>query len=139
MPDRPQSTPAPVAVPPVIDPPRFEDFPAFRETFLGIFTEPDHNAALRGVGALLFEMALEYRGYWPDQPEGSIRSELRAAVADLRFVQGHLASIGNPEMTSPNTPQEEHHAGVSARLAVGVAGIADALETELGPWRGEVA
>ncbi len=137
MPDRPQSTPAPVAVPPVIDPARFEDFPAFRESFLAVFTTPEHNAALREVGNIVFEMALEFRGYWPDQPEGAIRSELRAAVADLRFVQGHLASLGNPEMTSPNTPQEESHTSVSARLAVAVGDIADTLESELGPWRGE--
>ena len=129
------TTPA-VAVPPVVDPARFEDFPAFRETFLGIFTEPEHNAALRTVAMLLFEMALEFRVYWPDQPEGALRSELRAAIADLRFVQGHLASMG--EHGGPNTPQEEHHAAVSARLAVAVAGIADDLESELGPWRGEV-
>jgi hypothetical protein len=135
MPDRPESTPAPAAIPPVIDPARFEDFPAFRETFLGIFTDPAHNAALRGVGGLLFEIALEYRGYWPDQSEGIIRTELRALVADLRAIQGHLASLG--EAASPNTPQEGHHMSVAVRLAVDVRGIADTLESELGPWRGE--
>ncbi len=127
MPDHPESTPGPVAIPPVIDPAQFEDFPAFRETFLGIFTDPDHNAALREIGSMVFEMALEYRGYWPDQPEGSLRSELRALVADLRFVQGHLTSLG--EHGGPNTPQEAHHLRVSAGLAEDVASIADALET----------
>jgi hypothetical protein len=29
---------------------------------------------------MVFDMALEYRTYWPDQPEGVIRSELRAPV-----------------------------------------------------------
>jgi hypothetical protein len=135
MPDRQKSTSGPVAIPPVIDPARFEDFPAFRETFLGIFTDPEHNAALRTVAMLLFEMALEFRVYWPDQPEGAIRSELRAVVADLRFVQGQLASLG--EHGGPNTPQEAHHLRVSAGLAEDVAGIASALESELGPWRGE--
>ncbi len=135
MRDRSGFTPGPN--PPAVSPARFEDFPAFRETFLAVFTDPTYNAALREVGNMVFEMALEYRGYWPDQMEGHIRSELRAAVADLRFVQGHLASLGNPEMTSPNTPQEERHASVSARLAVAIADIADTLESELGPWRGE--
>ena len=135
MPDRPESTPAPVAIPPVIDPARFEDFPAFRETFLGIFTDPAHNAALREVGGLLFEMALEYRGYWPDQSEGIIRTELRALVADLRAIQGHLASLG--EAASPSTPQEGHHMSVAVRLALDVRATADTLESELGPWRGE--
>jgi hypothetical protein len=139
MPSLPDGTPPeiPPAVPPIIDPARFEDFPAFRETFLLVFTEPEHNAALRVVGNLLFEMALEFRRYWPDQPEGSLRSELRAAVADLRFIQGHLASLGDEEVTSPATPVEEHHARVAARLALTVREVADALEVELGPWRGE--
>jgi hypothetical protein len=132
MPDRPEPTPA---IPPVIDPARFEDFPAFRETFLGIFTDPAHNSALRGVGGLLFEMALEYRGYWPDQSERIIRTELRALVADLRAIQGHLTSLG--EAASPNTPQEGHHMSVAVRRAVDVRKAADALESELGPWRGE--
>ncbi len=134
----PESTkPDPAAIPPIVDPARFEDFPAFRETFLAIFTTPEHNAALREVGDMVWEMALEFRGYWPDQPEGSIRTELRALVSDLRVVQGHLASLGNPEMTSPNTPQERHHVRVAARLAVNVGNAADTLESELGTWRGE--
>jgi hypothetical protein len=123
--------------PPVVNPADFEDFAIFRETFLAVFTEPEHNRCLREVGNLIFDMALEYRGYWPDQPEGHIRSELRALVADLRVAQGHLASLGNPEMTSPNTPQEGHHVSVAARLAEDVGVAADALELELGPWRGE--
>jgi hypothetical protein len=139
MPDRPESTPDPAAVPPVIDPARFEDFPAFRETFLGIFTTSEHNTALREIGNMIFEMVLEYRDYWPDQPEGWLRSDLRALIADLRVVQGHLASIGDPDMTSPNTPQEEHHAAVAGRVAEDLRAAADALELELGPWRGEAA
>lgn len=135
MRDRPQSTPGPN--PPTVEPARFEDFPVFRETFLEIFTDPTYNAALREVGNMVFEMALEYRGYWPDQPEGFIRSDLRALVADLRVIQGHLASIGNPEMTSPNTKHEEHHAAVAGRLAEDVRHVADTLELELGPWQGK--
>ena len=134
MPDRDQSIPPPVAIPPVIDPSRFEDFPAFRETFLAIFTTPEHNAALRTFGDILFELVLEFRGYWPDQPEGSMRAELRALVGDLRVIQGHLASVAE---SNPSTPQERHHARVAVRLAGDVGGIADALESELGTWRGE--
>lgn len=127
MPDRQQST----GPTPTVNPARFEDFPAFRETFLAVFTDPGYNAALRGVGNLLFEMALEYRGYWPDEPEGVIRSELRALVADLRVIQGHLASLSDPENASPNTDQEERHLAVAARLAEDVRHAADTLELEL--------
>ncbi len=131
------SPPPAVAIPPIIDPDHFEDFPAFRESFLVLFTEPEHNAALRTIGALVFEMALEYRRYWPDQPEGSLRSELRAAVGDLRHAQGNLSLLGNEEHASALTPLEIHHARVAARVADKVRDAADALEAELGTWRGE--
>ena len=134
MPDQSNATPPAAAIPPVIVPDRFEDFPAFRESFLAIVTDPEYNRALRTFGDMLFELALEFRGYWPDQPEGHLRTELRALVADLRVIQGHLVSLTE---SSASNPQEGHHMKVAARLSVEVGGIADALETELGAWRGE--
>jgi hypothetical protein len=131
MRDRSGSIPGPN--PPAVSPARFEDFPAFRETFLGVFTDPTYNAALRQVGNLIFEMALEYRGQWPNQPEGVIRSELRALVADLRVIQGHLDSLADPGNASPNTDQEERHLAVAGRIAEDVRHAADTLELELGP------
>jgi hypothetical protein len=119
--------------PPVVSPARFEDFPAFRETFLAVFTDPTYNAALREVGNLIFEMALEYRGQWPDQPEGVLRSELRALMADLRVIQGHLASLADPGNASPNTAEEQSHLAVAGRIAEDVRHAADTLELELGP------
>lgn len=134
MRDRSRSIPG--TNPPAVSPARFEDFPAFRETFLGVFTDPTYNAALREVGNLIFEMALEYRGQWPDQPEGVIRSELHALVADLRVIQGHLESLADPGNASPNTAQEERHLAVAGRVAEDVRHAADTLELELGPGAG---
>ena len=119
--------------PPAVSPARFEDFPAFRETFLSVFTDPTYNAALREVGNLIFEMALEYRGQWPDQPGGVIRSELRALMADLRVIQGHLESLADPGNASPNTALEERHLAMAGRIAEDVQHAADTLELELGP------
>lgn len=130
MPDHPQST---GPTPPTVNPARFEEFPAFRETFLQIFTDPTYNAALREVGNMVFDMALEYREYWPDQPEGIIRSELRALVADLRVIQGHLDSLSNPQNASPNTAQEERNLAVAGRIVDDIRHAADTLELELGP------
>lgn len=130
----PESTTPPPAIPPVVTPDRFEDFPAFRESFLAVVTDPDYNRALRTFGDMLFELTLEFRGYWPEPPEGLLRTELRALVADLRVIQGHLLSFTE---SSPSTPQEGHHIRVAARLSGEVGGIADALEQELGAWRGE--
>ena len=105
MSDRPQSipstdTPTPpafppgVAVPAVISPPRFEDFEGFRETTLCVFTDPQANATLRGLGGLLYEMALEYTAHWPHEPCGSFFHQCRAVLADLRHLQGWPRGAG---------------------------------------------
>lgn len=137
MPDRSELLPGPS--PSAVDPGRFEDFPTFRETFLSVFTEPTYNTALRVVGNLIFELALEYRGQWPDHPEGVIRSDLRALVADLRVIQGHLESLADPGNVSPNNAQEESHLAMAGRIATDVRHAADTLEQELGPPKEERA
>ncbi len=123
--------------PPVIDPARFEEFPVFRETFLSFVAGARSNAVLRGFGDLLFNLILDYWQYWPDQPEGQLRASLRAAIADMRHVQGFLTDWAAPE-TAHNNPHEEHLAKVGAEVAEDLGALADRLETELGPWRGEV-
>jgi len=74
---------------PRIKPVQFEEFPAFRETFLVPFTKPGHAEAFRTLGLLIDEMAREYRHYWPDE-DFTPRAELRAALADLRHLEGYL-------------------------------------------------
>jgi hypothetical protein len=136
MPDLPDSTPPPPAFPPVIAPDDFEDFPAFRETFLLFFTDPSANATMRGLGRLLHEFVLEFWGMWPAHPGGMFPAELRAAVADLRHVQGSIQ-----EWTGPAFPREDAYeirlAGISADVARELAKLADRLEAELGSFRGE--
>jgi hypothetical protein len=99
MPDRPESTapPDPPAAvsPPTIDPARWEDHPTFRESLLRHCTGPEANAAMRAFGMLLFEMVLEWNNTQPDEPEGYIRHDARAALAELRAVQGFLAYVGS--------------------------------------------
>ena len=74
---------------PTIDPAHFDVFDGFRETFLANFTAPGDAAALRRSGALIAEMVVEYRQYWPDGEEYP-RGELRAVLADLRYLEGYL-------------------------------------------------
>ncbi|HEX3530570.1 MAG TPA: hypothetical protein VH988_26205 [Thermoanaerobaculia bacterium] len=125
-----------VAVPPVVDPEDFHDFEGFRETTLSLFTDPEHNAALRATGRLLFTMASEGDNDWPAEPEGSPRHQLRAAVADLRFMQGFLGMLGRP-MECARAGHDGHLARVALRLSGQVGEIAAVLESELGNWRGE--
>ena len=60
-----------------------------RETFLVPFTKPGHAEAFRTIGLLIDEMAREYREYWP-AVDFTPRRELRAALADLRHLEGYL-------------------------------------------------
>jgi hypothetical protein len=133
----PESTSPPATTPPILDPACFEDYPVFRETFLLYFSDPWANATLRSLGSLLYDFVLEYWTNWPDQPEGLLRASLRAAVADLRHVQGFLTEWAGPN-TAHETPHLEHLAQLGGRIARDLGVLADRLETELGPWRGEV-
>src|SRR5215213_4199112 len=80
---------------PRIKPVKFEEFPAFRETFLVRFTIPGDAEAFCTIGRLIDVMACEYRFYWPDL-EPTPRGELRAVLADLRHVEGYLGSYLGP-------------------------------------------
>ncbi len=126
----------PAASPPIIRPEEWEEQPAFRETFLLYFTDPGANATLRGFGRLLHELVLEFWGMWPSHPEGVFPAELRAAVADLRHLQGALQ-----EWTGPAFAREGRYevqlAEVGADVATALGELADRLERELGSRKGD--
>ena len=125
------------AVPPILDPARFDHHEGFRETTLALFTEPHYNQALRDLGDLLYTLGAEYARFWPREPEGSLRHECRAVVADLRHLQGYLAMLGREMESSVLNNHEGYLSRICNRLAPKVQVIADTLEKELGTWRGE--
>ncbi len=115
MPDRPQSI-----GPPVIDPARWEDFPAFRETFLLHLTRPEFNDAFRAWGLALYALVLDAdTSYLPALPDQG-GFELAAAAADLRHLQGYLAE-------SAETLEPPARARLARRAAVRLAKIAGDL------------
>jgi hypothetical protein len=126
------------ASPPLIDPEQFEDFMAFRETFMVFFPDRRANGEMRGFARLLFEMVIETWGGWPDHPEGIFPAELRAAVADMRFLQGAMSSWCGPAFTASGE-YEVRLAGVGADVALAIGELADRLETELDSWLGKVS
>ena len=133
MPDLPESVhpardPA-VAIPPIIDPHRFEDFPALRETFLVYVTDPAANAALRAHGTLVYDLVLNIWGNWPNHPEGFLRAALRAAVADFRCVQGFLLQLEEGDHGSRHL---NLLAAIGAEIGTEVGELADKLEEEMG-------
>lgn len=129
----PQPTPSePVAGPPVLDPARWEDFEGFRETFLLNFSDPRDNAALRALGRVLYHLILEAAHVMPGPPEGWIRAHLRAAVADLRFLQGFLAFVGEERPDTGLPAGDEELCRTVARKARALGEIADVIEGRLG-------
>ena len=130
MPDRDESTPtAPI---PRIDPASWEKGEGFRETLLFYFTDPEANTALRRLGELLFNLSLAAAPAWPHHPEGETRSELRAALADLRHLEGFLASVGREHVDSSLSPADEALSEFAERQALELSHIADGIEAALG-------
>jgi hypothetical protein len=122
----------PPSVPPIIDPARWEDSPVFRETFLLYFTESPTNTALRIFGRLFHELVLEYYHHWPDWPEGVTATELRAALADLRHLEGYLASVGREHQTASLSETDAALSLLAGRLTGELSRIADEIEQALG-------
>ena len=131
MPDQKESIPSPI---PHLDPAAWEEHEGFRETFLLHYTEPEANTTLRHLGSLLFNLALESSGGWPHHPGGVTRSELQAALADLRYLQGFLASVGREHLVSSLNAADDTLSRFAAERSEEVGRIADRIEEELGQW-----
>ena len=52
-------------------------------------------------------MALKCSGDWPQRPDSILLMKLRAAVGDLRQLQGFLASVGQQECDMPTLSQQD--------------------------------
>lgn len=128
----PEATPP--RTPPVGDPGRWEDFPVFRETFLFYVTLAPYADTLRTVGDWLFAMVLECYGRWPSWPESTTRAELRAALADLRHLEGFLGSVGREHVVSSLAPEDVHLSQLAAGHASELGRLADRIADELGEW-----
>ena len=137
MPDLDQDS-TPPAVPAIIDPSAWEDFPVFRESFLMFISEPAFNVSLRTAAQHFFGMLLETYQRWPAWPESSTRTEMRAAVADLRHLQGFLASIGQERRVSSLDERDaklSKHASQVSRL---LKQVGDTIERKLAKGSQEV-
>ena len=129
--ETPEAQPATSITPPRITPAAWEDFPVFRETFLLYFTEASGNAALRTCGRLLHELVLEYYHHWPSPPETFTVLEVRAALADLRQLQGFLEAVGREPDEAVLTPEDTKLSRLAARQAGELERIAGEIEREL--------
>ena len=118
-------------VPPVFQPTAWEDYPIFRETFLIYVSEPEMNRALRTVGDYFFGMLLQCCDDWPEWPESSTRTQVRAAVADLRHLTGFLASVGKARREVTLSPEDVRLARCASEIARVLYRLANAIDCKL--------
>ncbi len=129
--DRPhQQLGKPAALPQIPDPApeREGEFDTLRETFLCMVTDPEVNRTLRVLGRMLFDLALESRGNWPDHPGSLSYWEVRAALGDMRYLQYQLQRVGLEPWNCVLTPDEVLVCVGAGAEAKAVAGIARRLE-----------
>jgi hypothetical protein len=130
----PELTAQSISPPPSFD---WENREGFRETLLLHFTRPGDADAMRQIGAMLFDCALQSAGEWPESPDSPTRTELRAAAADLRHLEGFLTAVGQEHAVSSLTWLDERLSRFAARQAVEVGRIAHRIEEELAQWEHE--
>jgi hypothetical protein len=118
-------------IPPAIDPDLWEEFPAFRETFLMYVTPPGYLAALRDLGEMLYSLLLDTPTEWPGWTESATRTEMRAAAADLRHLQGFLKGVGNERRASSLDAEDAYLSTIAGKMAPQLGKLAGWIEREL--------
>jgi hypothetical protein len=127
----PRRTVEAAAVPPAANPDAWEAFPVFRETFLMYVTPIGYYAALRAAGEMLYSLLLETPAEWPGWPESSTRTEMRAAAADLRHLQGFLRSVGDERRVSSLDAEDAYLSMTAGKLSSQLGRMAGWIEKEL--------
>jgi hypothetical protein len=120
---------------PSISPDLWEDFPVFRETFLSVVHHVEDNQAFRRLGRLLYNGILtECR--WPLSMADQTGESLRAALGDLRHLQGFLDYTTGKERAplegvEAEIKRYERFCRLAARFRKKIAALADELEREV--------
>jgi hypothetical protein len=94
-------------------------------------TPPGFAAALQGLGEMLYSLILDTPAEWPAWTESATRTELRAAVADLRHLQGFLGSVGREREVSSLDPEDAYLSMIAGKLARQIGQATDGIEREL--------
>ena len=103
-----------------------------RETTLLVIDDEAEREALRRVGRLLYGLAVEVTRL-PDIGDGEsiAHSELRAAAAELRFLEGFLAMVGRAREESSLPDDEEALSRFAGRMARKGGALAERIEERL--------
>jgi hypothetical protein len=124
MSDRPKSIPP-------FQTSEWEEFAAFRGTFLRLF-KPEDADALARIGRLLYDCALECGREWHRERESETVGEMIAAAADFRFLEGLLTAAGREYLEASLGARDTALSQLAATIAPEVAGLAERIEQALG-------
>ncbi len=110
-------------------PPPWNESDAIRETALLYVDDPDDRETLRRLGRLIFNLAVETTRL-PFE-ESMTHAELRAAMADLRFIEGFLDSVRESAEQAGLPPAEESLAIFAGRVGRQVGILVASIEGRL--------
>jgi hypothetical protein len=100
-------------------------------------TPPGYVAALQGVGEMLYSLMLDTPTEWPGWTESATKTEMRAAAADLRHLQGFLGAVGRERDVSSLDAEDAFLSSIAARLSRQIGHAAAGIERELAGGRNE--
>jgi len=111
-------------------PPSWVEADSIRETLLLLLDDPADREALRHVGRVLHDMAVETTR--DPGEESSTRAELRAAAADLRYTGGYLFNVirRSAEWCSLDA-DDEKMARFAGKISRQVGALVDKIERRL--------
>jgi hypothetical protein len=109
--------------------PTWTEAASIRETTMRSIDDAKDRKAIRRLSRMLYLYALETtRGPFTESPT---RDELRAAAADLRYLEGYLSMTGDAHSASSLPPPDDDLARFAGKLAGKVGAIAESIEGRL--------
>jgi hypothetical protein len=109
--------------------PPWNESDSFRETTLQLLNDPADREAVRQVGRVLYDLALEASSN--QGGESATRTELRAIAADLRYTGGYCAMVGREARECSLDAADEALARFAGKLAGRVGTLVAAIEERL--------
>lgn len=110
-------------------PPPWNEADSVRETTLICIDDPEDREAIRKAGRLLYNLALE-AARWPAE-ESETRRELRAAAADLRYLEGFFFTVERQAEDSSLSAADQALTRIAGKLARKVGALAGRIEGRL--------
>ena len=101
---------------------------AIRETFAALFPYTPLQHSLRALGTTLAELAATLPALEPAGEATYMETALRAAAADLRYLERFLSALGRSSSDRKLTQSDRQLARGAGRHVVRVGAIAQAIE-----------